>query len=149
MIYVAGLPNSVSAPVKIGVSANVAGRLVQLRRGESMPLRVASMIPDPGHVDMLATFDVDDGVERRLHSIFSDRRVEGEWFYLGGPTAAVDRVRRAVEVGELTARVGLTNLAGAAARHHEMYRAWVDAGFTEAQAMHLLTKALKADPWWR
>jgi Meiotically up-regulated gene 113 len=149
VIYVAGIPHSVSAPVKIGVSANVASRLIQLRRGESMPLRVASMIPDPGLVDMLATFDVDDGTERRLHSIFKDRRIEGEWFYLGGPVAAVDRVTRAIETGDLALRAGMTHLSQAATRHHEMYRAWVQAGFTEGQAIQLLTEALKSDPWWK
>jgi hypothetical protein len=32
----------------------------------------------------------------------------------------------------------LTPLAQQAAAHHEAFRAWVDAGFTEEQAMDLL-----------
>jgi hypothetical protein len=36
----------------------------------------------------------------------------------------------------------LTELAAAAVQQHELYRAWVDAGFTEEQAMQLLVAVL-------
>lgn len=32
----------------------------------------------------------------------------------------------------------LTELAAAAVQQHELYRSWVDAGFTEEQALQLL-----------
>jgi hypothetical protein len=36
----------------------------------------------------------------------------------------------------------LTELAAAAVQQHELYRSWVDAGFTEDQAMILLVAIL-------
>lgn len=38
----------------------------------------------------------------------------------------------------------LTELAAAAVQQHELYRSWVDAGFTEQQAMMLLVTTLTA-----
>jgi hypothetical protein len=36
----------------------------------------------------------------------------------------------------------LTELAAAAVQQHELFRSWVDAGFTEDQAMQLLVAIL-------
>jgi hypothetical protein len=149
LIYVVGVPHSVSAPVKIGSSANVPQRLVQLQRGESMPLRVATMIPDPADLDVLASFDGDETAERRLHAVFRDRRVGGEWFYLGGPVVAVERVTAAFEQGATPIShqtpVPPTTLATEAVRHHEMFLSWVAAGFTEDQALRLLAHSIQGD----
>jgi hypothetical protein len=38
----------------------------------------------------------------------------------------------------------ITDLAAAAAQLHELYSAYVDAGFTETQSMHLLTAIVTA-----
>lgn len=154
MIYVAGVPHSVSAPVKIGSSGNIPQRLVQLQRGESMPLRVATMIPSPARLDILASFDGDEDAERRLHAVFRERRVDGEWFYLGGPSTAVERVAAALEQGlpptpEPSTASPPTPLTAAAVRHHEMFLSWVAAGFTEDQAIRLLAQSLQGNAPWR
>jgi len=39
----------------------------------------------------------------------------------------------------------LTELAAGAVQMHELFRAWVDAGFTEQQAMQLLCSMLAAN----
>lgn len=140
MIYVVGVPKSVSAPVKIGTSSDVPARLVALRRGETMPLRVSGMIGDPGCLDVLATFDGGGDLERRLHSVFAERRIDGEWFYLGPSAKAVERIRAAVEPASPADPI--TPLAAMAAKHHEMFRAWVAAGFTDDQAIRLLAATL-------
>lgn len=158
LIYVVGVPDSATAPVKIGTATNVAARLIQIQRGESTPLKVTGMIGDPTRLDILLSFPGDEKLERILHSTFADRRVEGEWFYLGAAETAVQRVEEAME--RLTPRPvrtratvvtlplvepePLTHLAQAAAQHHELFRAWLDAGFTEDQAIRLLAQALKA-----
>lgn len=38
----------------------------------------------------------------------------------------------------------LTELAAAAVQQHELYRSWVDAGFTEDQALDLLKTIIAA-----
>lgn len=38
----------------------------------------------------------------------------------------------------------LTELAAAAVQQHELYRSWVDAGFTEEQALDLLKTIITA-----
>jgi hypothetical protein len=38
----------------------------------------------------------------------------------------------------------LTELAAAAVQQHELYRSWVDAGFTEEQALQLLAGIIMA-----
>lgn len=38
----------------------------------------------------------------------------------------------------------ITELAAAAVQQHELYRSWVDAGFTEDQALQLLAGILMA-----
>lgn len=40
----------------------------------------------------------------------------------------------------------ITHLGAAAAQHHEMYTAWVDAGFTPEQAMQLLIALITKRP---
>ena len=47
LIYVIGITDSFTAPVKIGTATNVALRLTQIQRGESTPLKVHGMIGDP------------------------------------------------------------------------------------------------------
>lgn len=150
MIYVVGVPRSVSAPVKIGSSNDLDSRLVALRRGETMPLRVAGMIGDPTRLDVLTTFEGDMYLERRLHAAFAERRIAGEWFYIGSSVKAVERIGAVVDgvvrtpMSPATPIDPITPLAATAAKHHEMYRAWVDAGFTDDQAIQLLSATLSS-----
>ncbi|MFJ2004766.1 hypothetical protein [Streptomyces chartreusis] len=39
----------------------------------------------------------------------------------------------------------ITQLAALAAEHHELYQAWIGAGFTEPQAMELLKEIITAN----
>lgn len=95
-VYVVGIPRSVSAPVKIGYSTEVEERLRDLRRGAQMPLRVAGMVGDASRLEVLTMFEGDQSLERRLHRAFAERRVGGEWFYLGNSSKAVERIRAVV-----------------------------------------------------
>lgn len=121
-----------------------------------MPLRVAGMIGDPTQLDVLLSLPGDVTLERSLHATFGDRRIEGEWFYLGSAEKAVERVegvlnaRTAGSTLTITTRVAepLTQLAQDAARHHEVFRAWVDAGFSEDQALRLIAHNLRLAEWW-
>ncbi|WP_329214884.1 hypothetical protein OG352_05440 [Streptomyces sp. NBC_01485] len=40
----------------------------------------------------------------------------------------------------------IAELAALAAQHHELYTAWVSAGFTEHQALELLKTVILANP---
>lgn len=156
MIYVVGIPGSVSAPVKIGSSENIAKRLLSLQRGEAMPLRVCGMISDPMALDVLASYPGGQPEERQLHLAFRGRRIEGEWFYLGRSATAVERIDAAIQSGGVDpfGQVAvsplapepepMTRLAESAAIDHERFRAWVEAGFTEDQALRLLAATFTA-----
>jgi hypothetical protein len=166
LVYVVGIPASTSAPVKIGTSRDLSSRLACLQRGESMPLRVAGMVGDPARLDILASHHGDARLERSLHAMFADRRVEGEWFYLGSAATAVDRVGSAVKRANLlvthpahpapphpavrrptpeTPPPGSdpsNRFAESATLHREMFIAWTEAGFTEDQALRLLVQTV-------
>lgn len=55
-------------PIKIGLSLDVAARLVTLQASNPLPLR------------LLATMPGDHGIERELHRRFKGERLNGEWF---------------------------------------------------------------------
>lgn len=55
--------------IKIGYSANVSKRMAQLQTGAACKLQLLAV-----HAG------ADRGVEKRLHEIFKDYRLEGEWF---------------------------------------------------------------------
>lgn len=57
-------------PIKIGVSSDVDARVSSIQTGNHLPCRV------------LASFEHSNAVlvEKRLHRIFEDLRLEGEWF---------------------------------------------------------------------
>jgi len=162
-VYVVG-HSPRTGPVKLGYTENLDDRLRSLRRGETCPLSVhqrfsRSRPPE----DLGVLYQVEEGgrdLERHLHFIFRSQRIEGEWFSLGqSPGEVVGRVAQAVRVFAFQPALGLPDLLGPAgaepaaseplthlgeqaARHHEMFRAWVDAGFTEDQAMRLLLAAV-------
>lgn len=55
-------------PVKIGVAADPARRMVNLQTSNSSPLQIIRLL-DGHRAD-----------ERRIHDLFADRRLAGEWF---------------------------------------------------------------------
>lgn len=171
-VYVVG-HSPRTGPVKIGYTDNIDDRLRCLRRGETCPLVVHQRFSrSRPSSDLMLLHSVDDGdrnLERHLHSILRDFRIDGEWFSLGfTPDEVIAKVSSAVHAfhpaRSLTPGNGpgyrapqlfdlpaastpepLTRLAEDAARHHEMFRAWIDAGFTEDQAMKLLLVAMAAE----
>src|ERR1017187_10363786 len=55
--------------IKIGYSADVSKRMAQLQTGAACKLR------------LLAVYhNVTNATEKRLHAVFSEHRLEGEWF---------------------------------------------------------------------
>lgn len=151
--------------MKLGYTENLVDRLRSLRRGETCPLTVHQRFSrSRPTADLQVLRHVEDGsreLERHLHFVFRDARIEGEWFSLGStPVEVVGKVDDAIRIfGYQPALVSaypvvapaapadlgfepLTQLGEDAARHHEMFRAWVEAGFTEGQAMTLLLAAI-------
>jgi hypothetical protein len=144
-VYVVGAD---SGPVKIGYSRNPAQRLEGIR---------TAWVPDKVARSMLSFLYLIEGtrdLERELHTHFLRERVKGEWFYLGKPPVA------ALHVADVARRYALrrgdpepvrvpppprftppprgVGPTGASA-DFELFRGWIAAGFTEAQAMQLLT----------
>jgi hypothetical protein len=163
-VYVVG-HSPRTGPVKIGYTDSLADRLRSLRRGETCPLAVHQRFSRSRPTqDLVSLYTFDQGdrdLERHLHFVFRDSRIDGEWFSLGtSPAEVVEKVTSAARVmsrqpalampigGHVTHQAAepgpepLTRLAEDAARHHEMFRAWLDAGFNEDQAMKLLFAAI-------
>lgn len=155
-----------TGPVKIGHTDNLADRLRSLRRGETCPLvvhqRFSRSRPTADLVALYSFAAADRDLERHLHFVFRGARIDGEWFSLGTtPAEVVDKVTAAARLmprqpvlsqsltgptlthdDPLPAAEPLTRLGEDAARHHEMFRSWMDAGFSEDQAMKLLLAAI-------
>ena len=62
-----------TASIKIGATRNVANRLRQIQTHT------------PSTLKLLAEIEIDDAfkIERRLHAVFADLRIRGEWFSSG------------------------------------------------------------------
>lgn len=162
-VYVIG--TRVDAPVKIGVSHDPTARLETIRTGGcKMPEGV-----DVGALEVLYHCEGDRQLERALHYRFRQLRVVGEWFNLH-PAVAPREVRMAVsempwlsttpsqgqspqpvEVRRPARRPAPVmvqhehrndELMQAAQRHHRMFKAWIEAGFTEQQAINLLAQVV-------
>lgn len=59
-------------PVKIGITRDLARRMEALRNANAEPLHVLAV--------MKTREGSARGIERRFHEVFSDLRLEGEWF---------------------------------------------------------------------
>jgi hypothetical protein len=87
-VYVAGAE---SGPVKIGFSTNVEKRIAELRYPGDTTQAPAEV--DRSALKLLFFAEGDRDVERFLHYEFRSRRVLGEWFDLGPPSAAAGHVQ--------------------------------------------------------
>lgn len=59
-----------NGPIKIGYSSNVAKRIETLQTGNAISLRLLASFSHPQAPN----------IERTLHEMFGDLRMEGEWF---------------------------------------------------------------------
>lgn len=169
-VYVVG-HSPRTGPVKIGFTDNIDERLRCLRRGEACSLAVHQRFSSSRPTtDLALLHSIDDGdrqLERHLHFVFRQFRIDGEWFSLGStPDEVITKVTNATSsfypqmefapaaaptpfarpsTLEDPAPEPLTLLGEAAVRHHEMFRAWMDAGFTEDQALRLLIAATASE----
>lgn len=76
-VYVIGtmVDGRLSAPVKVGVTTDVSGRLATLQTGSSRPLGLLYALGLPNRLLAL-------GLERTFHLAQAERRLAGEWFDL-------------------------------------------------------------------
>jgi hypothetical protein len=77
-------------PIKIGVStrSRLKGRIAALQQASAWPLRVTR------------TFPGDRKLEARLHRIFREAAMQGEWFYPFRPVCEVAHARYVPEVAD-------------------------------------------------
>lgn len=76
--------------VKIGISEAPANRLLQLQHASGTELEIVRTVP--GH----------EGLEKRLHQHFADKRLKGEWFKIAQPEidAVIKKIQRRLVSGE-------------------------------------------------
>src|SRR3954471_23083404 len=102
VVYVVG-HSPRTGPVKIGYTDSLAERLRCLRRGETCPLAVHQRFSRSRPTqDLVPLYTFDQGdreLERHLHFVFRDSRIEGECFSLGSsPAEVVERVMTASRI---------------------------------------------------
>lgn len=158
-IYAIGVATSPTGPVKIGRTTNVEQRLYGIQRDMSL------LVPeglDRNSLTVLYSTAADAWVERRLHAHFRRYRLCGEWFALN-PAVVAREVRMAIS--EIVSKAGHTQRkrvqespapkpsptrecaheavaeapsAMTAKQHLTLFNGWVDAGFTEEQALRMV-----------
>lgn len=76
-VYVIGtlLDGRLTAPVKVGVTTDVTGRLAALQTGSAKPLGLLYALGLPSRLMAL-------GLERSFHLAEAEHRLSGEWFDL-------------------------------------------------------------------
>jgi hypothetical protein len=152
-VYVIGMPDPASGPVKIGYTATgVTQRLAALRATGDGVIMPASI--NRSALELLYHVEAERWMERALHSRFHNLRVCGEWFALRPAVArrevkmaiaeiSRDAERRQIQQGVKTPRArpqvgaGMPELPDAA-QHHRLFRRWVESGFTEDQALRMV-----------
>jgi hypothetical protein len=150
-VYVIGCPPPATGPVKIGWTSNPQVRLHQLRTDTT----ITPEDVDRTSLQVLYSCEGDRALERALHLRFHRLRVIGEWFRLN-PAVAPREVRMAIsEIPDLgirkpdegrsqtlavqvTGPIQLNPVQAGADRHHQLFTAWISAGFTEEQALRMV-----------
>lgn len=72
--------------IKIGIAVNIGARVLSLQSGNPLPL---SVIGRRKFASTLLALEA----ERELHALFSDRRAQGEWFWIE-PQDAIGALER-------------------------------------------------------
>lgn len=150
-IYAIGVAASPKGPVKIGrTTQDVKYRLSRIQQDRGL---VAPDDLDRKALSVLYAAVTEPWVEKRLHHHFRSYRICGEWFALN-PAVVAREVRMAVleilaggppEIfakskhqsrGE--SRALATSAAMRPSQHLKLFNGWVDAGFTEEQALRMV-----------